>query len=108
MAQRVHVVLEDDIDGTPAEETISFVFDGTTYEIDLNKSNASKFRDAVAPWVSHARKKGRATTAGRPRGPRRGTGSTSEVREWARAQGMKVSERGRVPAEVKEAYDRAH
>ncbi|MGJ6979852.1 histone-like nucleoid-structuring protein Lsr2 [Aestuariimicrobium soli] len=107
MAQRVHVVLEDDIDGTPAEETISFVFDGTSYEIDLNQANAKKFRDAVAPWVSHARKKAR-VAGGRTRGPRRGAGSTSEVREWARSQGMKVSDRGRVPAEVKEAYDRAH
>ncbi|CAI9404999.1 MULTISPECIES: histone-like nucleoid-structuring protein Lsr2 [Aestuariimicrobium] len=105
MAQRVHVVLEDDIDGSPAASTISFDFDGASYEIDLNEANAKKFRDAVAPWVSHARRKAKAPRA---RGPRRGSGSTNEVREWARAQGMKVSDRGRVSSEVRDAYERAH
>ncbi|CAI9411488.1 histone-like nucleoid-structuring protein Lsr2 [Aestuariimicrobium sp. T2.26MG-19.2B] len=106
MAQRVNVVLEDDIDGTPADVTVSFAFDGTAYEIDLSEANAAQLREVVAPWVAHARKAAR--PAGRRRGPRQGTGSTNEIREWARAQGMNVSERGRVPAAIREAFSAAH
>lgn len=105
MAQRVHVVLEDDIDGTPATETIKFEFGGTAYEIDLNERNAQRFRDDMAEWIGHARKAGRTASAS-PR--RRNNSSANDIREWARSQGMQVSSRGRVSAEVREAYARAH
>jgi hypothetical protein len=109
MAQRVNIVLEDDIDGSDADETVTFALDGVSYEIDLNGENAAKLRDALAPYVGHARR-----AAGRRAGGRTSTGRGSakrdlaDVREWARSNGHKVSERGRISAEVQAAYDKAH
>jgi|SRR5690242_12599664 hypothetical protein len=110
MAQRVNIVLEDDLDGSEADETVSFALDGTTYEIDLSAANAAKLRDALAPYVGHARR-----ASGR-RAPARSTSSRSggakrdlaDVREWARANGHQVSDRGRISAEIQAAYDKAH
>jgi hypothetical protein len=102
-------VLEDDIDGSDADETVTFALDGVSYEIDLNGENAAKLRDALAPYVGHARR-----AAGRRAGGRASTGRGSakrdlaDVREWARSNGHKVSERGRISAEVQAAYDKAH
>jgi hypothetical protein len=109
MAQRVHIVLEDDLDGTEAEETVTFGLDGVTYEIDLSSKNAAVLRDCLAPYVASARRTAgrassrRASSRGRSSGP-----SPAEVRDWARAEGREVSDRGRVPAEVRAAYDAAH
>lgn len=114
MASRVQVILEDDIDGGEAAETVAFSFDGSEYEIDLSESNMGKFRDALAPWVGHARKTGGRQTGGRRRKSTArssgsgGSASTSEIRAWAQANGYEVSARGRVSAEVREAYERAH
>ena len=107
MAQRVNIVLVDDIDGSEASETVAFGLDGTSYEIDLNDKNATKLRDALAGYVGHARKVGGAR---RTRGAAKSAGGTSakDVREWARANGHKVPDRGRIPADVREAYDAAH
>ncbi|HSS67983.1 MAG TPA: Lsr2 family protein [Nocardioidaceae bacterium] len=107
MAQRVHIVLEDDLDGSTADETLTFGLDGTTYEIDLSKKNAAKLRDALAGYVGVAR---RVPSRGsrRSRGRSSGGPSASQVREWARAQGYDVSDRGRVPADVRTAYDAAN
>lgn len=107
MTQRVHVVLEDDLDGASADETITFGLDGVTYEIDLSTRNAAKLRDSFAPYVGVAR---RAQTRQTRRPGRQGTAGpkASDVREWARANGYQVSERGRVSAEVRSAYDAAH
>jgi hypothetical protein len=107
MAQRVHVVLVDDIDGSDAGETVTFGLDGSTYEIDLNEKNAAALREALAPYVGHDRRSG---------GPRRGKKSAAassgpsaaEVREWARENGWDVPDRGRVSADVRQAYDAAH
>jgi hypothetical protein len=108
MAQKVHIVLEDDLDGSEATETVSFALDGTSYEIDLNSDNAAKLRDALAVYIGHGRK---VTGAGR-RGGRRAAAavgtSAKEVREWARANGYDVPERGRIPAEVRSAYEAAN
>jgi hypothetical protein len=103
MAQQVNIVLVDDIDGTPAEETVSFALDGKEYEIDLSAKNAAKLRDAVAPYVGHARK-----AAGRRRGGRASGPSPADIRAWARDHGFKVPDRGRVSSEVREAYVAAH
>ncbi|RYP88009.1 Lsr2 family protein [Nocardioides guangzhouensis] len=106
MAQRVHVVLVDDIDGSDATETVSFGLDGATYDIDLNDKNAAALRDALAPYVGHARRSGgtrRARKAAASSGP-----TAAEIREWARANGHDVPDRGRVSAEVRQAYDAAH
>lgn len=111
MAQRVQVLLVDDIDNSDADETVTFALDGVTYEIDLNATNAAKLRDEFATWVGHARRSGGRKTSGRASG---GSGSgarrkdVSAVREWARQNGHDVSERGRIPAAVQEAYDKAN
>ena len=105
MAQRVQIILEDDYDGGTADETVTFSLDGAEYEIDLSSKNASGLREALAPWVAHARKIG-----GRRKRSTKATGSssTSDIRAWAQAQGLDVSSRGRVSAEVREAYEKAH
>lgn len=111
MAQRVHVVLVDDIDGNDAEESVSFALDGTSYEIDLSSANAAKLREALAPYIGHARKVGRGGRGGRRTSGSSAAGggaSAKDVREWARSQGMEVPDRGRVSAEVRDAYDAAH
>jgi hypothetical protein len=109
MAQRVEVVLIDDIDGGNADETVTFAVDGVTYEIDLSDENARKLRDDLATWTGHARRAGTAKSA--PRRRSSGGGKRSDlgaVREWARANGHNVSDRGRISAEIQAAYDKAH
>jgi len=105
MAQRVRVDLVDDVDGSPAEESVNFALDGVNYEIDLSAENESKLRDALSLWVDHARRTGGRRTRGR-----RPTGGPTahEVRQWANSQGYEVSERGRVSNEIREAYQRTH
>jgi hypothetical protein len=115
MAQKVTVSLLDDLDGSEAEETVEFGLDGVGYQIDLSGSNAAKLRDTLANFVASAR---RAGGRKRPQGGRAGgkaprTASADReqnqaIREWARKQGMQVSERGRIPADVLEAYHKQH
>jgi hypothetical protein len=109
MAQKVQVILVDDIDGGEAQETVSFSLDGVSYELDLSKKNAAKLRDAFAQYVASARRvSGRGRGRGRGRtGGTRGT-DTSAIRQWARDQGLKVSDRGRVPADILAKYEAAH
>lgn len=105
MAQRMQIILEDDYDGGDADETVSFSLDGAEFEIDLSSDNAGKLRDTLAPWLAHARKTG----GRRKRGSKpAGSSSTSDVRAWAQDNGHDVSSRGRVSAEVREAYEKAH
>ena len=109
MAQRVNIVLEDDIDGSDADETVTFALDGVSYEIDLNGKNAAALRDALAPYVGHARRAAGRRAGGRPSAGRgSGKRDLADVREWARSNGHKVSDRGRISAEVQAAYDKAH
>ena len=104
MAKQIQVVITDDIDGGEAHETIAFGLDGSSLEIDLNKLNAAQFRKTVAPYIEHGRRVSRARAA--PPAPDRGR--SSDVREWAKQQGIKVSERGRIPASVVADYQAAH
>jgi hypothetical protein len=107
MAQKVQVLLLDDLDGGPADETVSFSLDGNNYEIDLSEANASKLRDALSAYVSSARRAKRSRrAAGSTRGGARG--DTSAIRDWARTQGLKVSDRGRIPADIMARYDAAN
>jgi hypothetical protein len=114
MAQRVNVILVDDIDGDDAVETVTFGLDGVDYEVDLNENNAEALRSALAPYVGAARRVAGRKSSGRGRRGQRAAGggstgpSASEMRRWARENGWDVSERGRVPAEVREAYAAAH
>ena len=103
MAQRVQVVLIDDVDNGPAAETIKFAVDGAQYEIDLSSAHAAEMRAAFAPWVAAARK-----VSSRVAGKARSGNDTSKVRAWAKANGYDVSERGRISATVRSAYDAAH
>jgi len=108
VAKRTVVVLEDDLDGGPADETVTFALDGVSYEIDLSSSNAGRLRESLSAWIGAADKvSGRRSTKRRGgAAPRRGNGAV--VREWARANGFEVSDRGRVSAAIQEAYDKAH
>ncbi|GMA18151.1 Lsr2 family protein [Arsenicicoccus piscis] len=108
MAQKVQVLLVDDVDGGDAEQTITFALDGVTYEIDLSDSNAAKLRDDLAPWVGAARRSGgrKAAAGGRKSGS--GGRNLNDVRQWGRDNGFKVSDRGRVSVELQRAYDDAH
>ena len=112
MAQRVQIVLEDDLDGGVAAETVTFGLDGVNYEIDLSDKNAGKLRDEFATWIGHARRSGGRRTSGRRVSNASSSSSSrrdlSAVRAWARANGHQVSDRGRVSAAVQEAYDKAH
>jgi hypothetical protein len=111
MAKKVQVSLIDDIDGSNAVETVGFALDGTSYEIDLSRANAKKLRDGLSNYVAHARRAGRvrASDGRRARGSARSDREqTQAIREWARRNGHKVSDRGRVPASVLEAYNAAH
>jgi hypothetical protein len=110
MAQKVQVLLVDDIDGGTADETVTFALDGVSYEIDLTTAHAAELRDAIATWVGHARKVGGRTSGARSGGaarPRRSS-DAGAVRVWAKENGFEVSERGRISAEIREAYDAAH
>jgi hypothetical protein len=106
MAQKVNIILVDDLDGSDATETVSFGLDGTSYEIDLSDKNAAQLRDALSGYVGHARK---VTSSRKRKASSTTTGpSARELRDWARSNGFEVSDRGRVPAEVREAFDAAH
>ena len=115
MAQRTLVLLEDDIDGGEAVETVLFGLDGTTYEIDVNENNAAQLRDAVALFIGAGRRAGRPAVA-TTRSTRSGTrsaGNTAQtasdadpkaIRAWAEANGVQVSARGRISAAVMGQY----
>ena len=117
MARKVQVILSDDLDDSiPADETVTFALDGTTYEIDLSDKNATEMRDVLGKYVSAARKVSsrgtRASGAGRSRatggGGRMDREQAGAIREWARKNGHEVSDRGRIPAAVVEAFEAAH
>ena len=102
MAQKIQILFIDDLDGSEAEGTVRFGLDGTDYEIDLNAEHAQALRDALARYVHAARRAGggpRRLARGGRRASASGVDST-KVREWAKAQGIDVKDRGRVPAEL--------
>jgi nucleoid-associated protein Lsr2 len=106
MATKITVALEDDLDGGPADETVRFGLGDVHYEIDLNKKNARAFRKKLAPFIEHARKAG----PGQRRGPARTASSrqrSADIRAWAKATGLAVSDRGRIPASVADQYEAA-
>lgn len=108
MAQKVSILLIDDLDGTEASETVTFGLDGQTYEIDLTDANAKALRDALSSYVGAARK----VAGGRGRKATKSTAtdgpSAKEIRAWAQANGHDVPDRGRIPSDVREAYLAAH
>ena len=114
MAQKVQVLLVDDIDGGEASETVNFALDGNNYEIDLSGKNAAELRDSIAKYVGSARKIGRSSSSSGRSSRRSGGTSTSmdrdqaaAIRSWAKKQGLKVSDRGRIPATIIEQYNQS-
>jgi hypothetical protein len=102
VAQKIQTLFIDDLDGSAAEGAVRFGLDGTEYEIDLNAGHAKELRDALARYVDAARRVGdsaRKPVHGSGRGSA-GTLNTTEVRDWARAEGIEVKDRGRVPADL--------
>jgi len=101
-AQKIQTLFIDDLDGSEAEGTVRFGLDGADYEIDLSAGHAQALREALARYVQAARRAGggsRWPVRGGRKAPADGL-NTTEVREWAKAQGIEVKDRGRVPSEL--------
>jgi hypothetical protein len=111
MARQTIVQLIDDLDNGKADETVSFALDGAQYEIDLSAKNAAKMRDTLANYVANARRAGRVSAPRNGGSGRRGRSArgdreqTQAIREWARRNGHKVGDKGRIPSTVLEAYN---
>jgi len=116
MAQKTQVILTDDLDGSEGHETVTFALDGKPFEIDLSQDNAAALREALAPFVEAARAfhPVQATAAPRRRTASRGTAvspsgdDVAAIRAWAAENGYTVSARGRLSADVRDAYAAAH
>ncbi|MEU4642843.1 Lsr2 family protein [Micromonospora sp. NPDC049460] len=112
MARKVITVLTDDLDGGKADRTVEFSLDGVAYTIDVSDENAGVLRKALDPYISAGRRIGRGTVdvgraprrAGTPGGAGMDREQNRAIREWAVKNGYKISERGRIPVEVAEAY----
>jgi nucleoid-associated protein Lsr2 len=102
VAQKIQTLFVDDLDGSEAEGTVRFGLDGTEYEIDLNAEHAQALRDALGRYVKAGRRAGGVSRrrARGGRGKSAGGLNTTEVREWAKGQGIEVKDRGRIPAEL--------
>jgi len=109
MAQKISVILIDDLNGEEADGTVEFGLDDTSYEIDLSHGNSQELRNLLKPYIDKGRK-----VTGTPRRPSRSRAARSDetrnkaMRAWAKAQGIKVNERGRVPADVVARYEAAN
>src|ERR1700761_4710231 len=111
VAQKVQVLLVDDLDGVEADETVTFALDGKTYEIDLTTANADKLRGLLEPYTKGGRRTGGRAATGRGKGRAAAAGGsqdTAQIRSWAKENGYDVNDRGRVPATIREAYEKAN
>ena len=106
MAQKMQILLIDDIDGGMAESTVRFGLDGISYEIDLSLAHQAELRGALARFIAVGRK---VPGAGPRRADRQADGGAdaAEVRAWARSHGIEVKERGRIPAGIVARYRKA-
>ena len=111
MAQKHIVRLIDDLTGDAAAETVSFALDGAKYEIDLSSDNAARLRETLSVYIANGRRSTRAGGA-RPGAPRRGSRAdreqTAAIRNWARSNGFRIGDKGRIPTQVIEAYNAAN
>jgi hypothetical protein len=120
MAQKVLTVLTCDLDEeeVPAAETVTFGFDGSTYAFELCEQHLEEVNEIFHAWIGAARRAGAgrrrsaSSVPSAPSRPRSGSGASrsgaSDIRTWARENGFSVSERGRIPVEVRTAYEEAH
>lgn len=105
MAKQTIVQLTDDIDGGDADESVPFAFRGVEYEIDLSSKNVAAFEKALSKYIDASRRVPRSRTRAVGRAGRSsGAEDLGAIREWARENGYEVADRGRIPAEIKEAY----
>lgn len=104
MAQKVEVTLVDDLDHSPADENVTFGLDGVNYEIDLSADHARELRDALARYIESGRRSGGRTSRGRGPAAAKGKSDVGEIRAWARENGYNVHDRGRIQADIREAY----
>lgn len=104
MATKVSTALLDDIDGSKATQTIRFALDGIEYEIDVSDRNANRLRNSLQDFIAHGRKVGGRRTR---KSASSGQIDTKAVRKWAEANGIELSSRGRIPAEIVERYKAA-
>ena len=101
------VEIVDDFDGTPADQTVRFAFNGASYEIDLSREHFEEFAEAIQPYIKAGRKVGstrRRSNAGNPTQRL----ENAKIRAWAKEEGLDLSDRGRIPAPIVEAYRKAH
>ena len=110
MAQKVNIILVDDLDGGSADENVKFGLDGANYEIDLSAANAAELRSSLERFINAARKASGGRGAARSdKGPTGGLSHDSaQIRQWARDNGYTVNSRGRIQAEIQEAYQQAN
>ncbi|GGN52503.1 Lsr2 family protein [Streptomyces kronopolitis] len=111
VAQKVQVLLVDDLNGGEADETVTFALDGKSYEIDLSDSNAAKLRESLADFVKAGRRTGGRASSGRGKSRAAASGGsqdTAKIRAWAKENGYNVNDRGRVPADIREAFEKAN
>ena len=104
MAQKTIVIVEDDLGGGAADESVTFALDGVTYEIDLSEANARSLRDALGPYVAAGRRVGGARRVGGSASVRTDKEQLDAMRRWARENGYEVSSRGRISNVVRDAY----
>jgi len=107
MAQRVVTILEDDIDGGEASETVTFGLDGVTYELDVNELNAKELRTALEPFIEHARRVASHNLQGVKASGKTQGYDPKAVRRWAVANNISTSDRGRIPQSVVEQFKAA-
>ncbi|MYU55051.1 MULTISPECIES: histone-like nucleoid-structuring protein Lsr2 [Streptomyces] len=107
MAQKVITIYTDDLTGEETSEaaTHTLSLDGVTYEIDLGPDSYDQLLEAVAPFTKAGRKKGKGR---KPRSASASSEDTAAIRAWAKQAGYEVNDRGRVPADIREAYAKAH
>ncbi len=108
MAKTVNVVITDDLDGSTDAETVAFTFEDQSYEIDLGKKNIAAFSESIQPFMEAGRRTAHRGGARAGRGGTRSRNDNTAVRAWAAEQGLKVSQRGRISAEIVSKYDAAH
>ena len=106
MAQKVKIILEDDINGGTADETVRFGLDGKFYEIDLSARNATRFREAIRPFADKARRvqEGKGAKGKKRSVTAQGGRDNAKIRAWAQKNGYEVAERGRIHQHVIDAY----
>ncbi len=109
MSKQTITVLTDDLDGGDADRTVEFGFDGVNYTIDLSETNIGKLRKALDPYLAAAARVGRTGASGRPTSRstqpvRANRDQNQAIREWAASNGHEVSDRGRIPTSIVEAF----